>query len=132
VLIAVTEPERKPSLAFVTGLFAWAIGALSDIRPLVLFLAYSPGGIAEMGMVALALNLDTALVVTHHVARIFMVGFGGPLFFQLARAVRHPHAKARPPLGDGDRACPSRPVDRPPTGSSSSDRGRCGRIRRGR
>ncbi|WP_454858344.1 AbrB family transcriptional regulator [Rhizobium binxianense] len=74
----------------VTGLFAWAIGALSDIHPLVLFLAYSPGGIAEMGMVALALNLDTALVVTHHVARIFMVGFGGPLFFQLARVVRHP------------------------------------------
>lgn len=72
-------------LLVITGLFAWGIGAYSDIPPLMLFLAYSPGGIAEMSMVALALNLDTALVVTHHVARIFLVGFGGPLVFQLAK-----------------------------------------------
>lgn len=75
-------------LLVITGLFAWGIGTLSDIEPLVLFLAYSPGGIAEMGLVALALNLDTALVVTHHVVRIFLVGFGGPLFFHLASTIR--------------------------------------------
>jgi membrane AbrB-like protein len=77
-------------LLAVTGLFAWGIGVFSNIHPLVLFLAYSPGGITEMGMVALALSLDPALVVTHHVSRIFLVSLGGPLFFQLGRVFKQP------------------------------------------
>lgn len=49
-----------------------------------LLLAYSPGGLAEMGLLALALHLEVALVSTHHILRIFFVVFGAstlmPLF----------------------------------------------------
>lgn len=40
---------------------------------LTLMLAYAPGGVAEMSLVALALHIDPALVVLHHLARLLMV-----------------------------------------------------------
>lgn len=38
-----------------------------------LFLSYLPGGAPELGVVALALNIDPAMVAAHHVLRVFLI-----------------------------------------------------------
>ncbi len=38
-----------------------------------LFLAYAPGGVAEMSLIAASLHIDAALVVMHHLVRIFAI-----------------------------------------------------------
>ncbi|MFC5584192.1 AbrB family transcriptional regulator [Nitratireductor kimnyeongensis] len=64
--------------------FAFGVSHLTQYTLTELLLAYSPGGLAEMGVLALALQLDVALVSTHHVLRIFLVVIGAralmPLF----------------------------------------------------
>ncbi|KIL97675.1 hypothetical protein CCC_00736 [Paramagnetospirillum magnetotacticum MS-1] len=49
----------------------------------VLLLAFVPGGIAEMCLVALALGQDVAFVSTHHVVRVVMVIMLAPPLFKL-------------------------------------------------
>lgn len=48
-----------------------------------LILAYAPGGLAEMSLVALALALDAAFVATHHIVRIFLVVVLAPISYRL-------------------------------------------------
>ncbi|MEM6637468.1 MAG: AbrB family transcriptional regulator [Pseudomonadota bacterium] len=49
------------------------------------FLAFSPGGLTEMSLLAVALDQDIAYVATNHVARIVLVIFAAPLVFRLLR-----------------------------------------------
>ncbi|MEZ5670461.1 MAG: AbrB family transcriptional regulator [Alphaproteobacteria bacterium] len=56
-----------------------AIGVPFD----ALWLAFSPGGLAEMSLIALALHLDPAFVATHHVFRILLVVILAPLAYRL-------------------------------------------------
>ena len=59
-----------------------------DWRSIVL--AYAPGGLAEMSLIALSLGIETAFIATHHVIRIALIVVAAPLVF----------ARLRPP---GDR-----------------------------
>ena len=52
---------------------------------LALVLAFAPGGIAEMGLVALALGGDPLFVATHHVLRIGIVVLAAPWLYRLWR-----------------------------------------------
>ncbi|ATP20707.1 MULTISPECIES: AbrB family transcriptional regulator [Sphingobium] len=63
--------------------FAWAagIGTLAGVDPVLLTLAYSPGGLAEMSMVALSLALEPGVVVIHHLTRVILVLICAPLGF---------------------------------------------------
>ncbi|MET0271206.1 MAG: AbrB family transcriptional regulator [Sphingomonas sp.] len=63
---------------------AWAAGiaAATGIDPVLLVLAYSPGGLAEMSMVALSLALEPAFVIVHHLTRVVLVLIGAPLAFR--------------------------------------------------
>lgn len=63
--------------------FAWAVAQLSDYSVTELLLAYSPGGLAEMGLLALGLQLEVALVSTHHLVRIMLVVLGATLLMPL-------------------------------------------------
>lgn len=67
----------------VTMLFAiglhWVLGLPAE----QILLAYSPGGLAEMSLVALALNVEVAYVAIHHVVRITLVVTLAPLVFAL-------------------------------------------------
>jgi len=63
--------------------FALALGPLVDAPFDALWLAFSPGGLAEMSLIALALHLDPAFVATHHVFRILMVVILAPLAYRL-------------------------------------------------
>lgn len=78
----------------VTVGFAWALNAITGIPILYLVLAYAPGGLAEMSLVALALGADAAFVSIHHIVRIVLVIAFAPLIFL---TLRHWIDRRRPP-----------------------------------
>ena len=87
------------TLVMIAGsvLAALLLHPLLGIPIEALVLAFAPGGLAEMSLVALALGVDVAFVSTHHVFRIMLVVFAAPLFFRLARSFsmpRRPEPKA--------------------------------------
>ena len=53
-----------------------------DLPMPALLLSFSPGGVAEMSLVALALQVDTAMVAAHHLFRIFFVVLVAPAVFR--------------------------------------------------
>lgn len=63
---------------------ALCLHAFVDVPTAALVLAFAPGGLAEMSLVALALATDAAFVSTHHVLRIFFVVVVSPLCYRLA------------------------------------------------
>ncbi|MEN5083880.1 AbrB family transcriptional regulator [Bosea sp. TWI1241] len=68
-------------LVVLTLIFAFAVAHVSRYAPVPLILAYSPGGLAEMSLIALALHTEVAFVAAHHIIRVFLVMIGaGPLF----------------------------------------------------
>lgn len=68
--------------------FALAVSRITDHTLTELILAYSPGGLAEMGLLALAFNLEVAFVSTHHILRIALVAIGAAALMPLARIKR--------------------------------------------
>ena len=62
---------------------ALALHEIVDAPFAALWLAFSPGGLAEMSLIALALDLDPAFVATHHVFRILLVVILAPLAYRL-------------------------------------------------
>jgi len=94
--------------AFAVSLVATAAVAISvtlaaRLPAAEVIVAYAPGAVDAMMILALALNVDPVFVGTHHLARVFVVSFGLPL---LARYVSTPDAKrtksSEPVLPQGD------------------------------
>jgi membrane AbrB-like protein len=69
-------------LLVISATFALTLQSITGIPFSSLMLAFSPGGLTEMSLVALALEIDTAFVATHHIARISVVVIVIPLLFQ--------------------------------------------------
>lgn len=61
---------------------AFSLG-LAPVIPAIL--AFSPGGQAEMAVLAIVSGTDVAFVVAHHVTRIMVVIFCAPLFARFSR-----------------------------------------------
>ena len=59
------------------------IAPLLNIDPLSLLLALVPGGLVEMGLIAVALNADTAFIGLMHTWRIILIAVSAPLLFRL-------------------------------------------------
>jgi membrane AbrB-like protein len=64
--------------AAVSTLFADAL----SVVPAALMLALAPGGLAEMALLALAINVDTAFVSTMQIGRILLVVVATPLIMR--------------------------------------------------
>lgn len=79
-------------LLAITLAFAYGVAVLAPVSPIELMLAYSPGGLAEMGLIALAVNADIAFVAAHHIARVVLVAVGAGL---IARGFREPGRRRR-------------------------------------
>jgi len=62
--------------------FALVLTPMTGIPFEAVVLAFSPGGLAEMSLIALSLGVETAFVATHHVARIGMIVIAAPLVFR--------------------------------------------------
>ncbi len=69
----------------LTFAFAAGIAQATGLDIALLALAYSPGGLAEMSLVALGLALEPGVVVLHHLARVIMVLVAAPVFFRSNR-----------------------------------------------
>jgi membrane AbrB-like protein len=80
-IIAASIGSTSLMLGATVG-FALVLAPLSGIPVAPVVLAFSPGGLAEMSLIALALGVETAFVATHHVARIGMIVIAAPLVFQ--------------------------------------------------
>jgi hypothetical protein len=77
------------SMMTVAVIFAQITGALTGTPPSQVFLAYSPGGLTEMSLLALAMGQDVAYVSVMHILRILLViGIAPSVFkrFALPRA----------------------------------------------
>lgn len=83
-------------LLLISAAFAVLLTRLVAIPMPGVLLAFSPGGLAEMSLIALALGIDVAYVSTHHVVRIFIVVTLAPAVFRLLRG-RTPPAPPAPP-----------------------------------
>jgi len=66
-------------LMTVSLVFAVAVSRGLGVDLFAALLAYAPGGVAEMSLIALAIDADPAFVATHHMARIFAILFALPL-----------------------------------------------------
>lgn len=75
-------------LLSATLAFAFALAQVTGLPVVALTLAFSPGGLAEMSLIAIAIGADAAFVATHHVVRIFMIVVFAPLAFKLMRRPR--------------------------------------------
>jgi membrane AbrB-like protein len=63
----------------VTAMVAASISALTDIAFVSVFIAYTPGGQAEMNLIALSRGEDIVYVAVHHLFRVSLIVIGAPL-----------------------------------------------------
>lgn len=67
----------------ITGVgFAALVAGLTETELSQAFLAYSPGGLTEMSLLAFAMGGDIAYVSITHIVRIVLVIFSAPLVFR--------------------------------------------------
>lgn len=69
-------------LLLTNGLFSLALNPLLDVRSAAVFLAFAPGGFAEMTVIALALAIDVPFVSVHHMLRIPIVVIVAPQVYR--------------------------------------------------
>ena len=60
-------------MLLITLLFGGALTVLTGYGLVLLLLAFIPGGFTEMSLIALAMGVDPAFVVSHHSLRVFLV-----------------------------------------------------------
>lgn len=89
----------------VAGSFATVLIAALSLNVADAFIAFAPGSVDAMMLLALALHTDPVYVGAHHMARIFFVSVTMPLLAQrAARAERRPidESKLPPPTPDDE------------------------------
>jgi membrane AbrB-like protein len=77
-------------LAVLAGAVTEVVTLTGLAPPVEGFLAFIPGGQAEMSMLALVSGADLSFVVVHHLTRILVVILGAPLLFRLMRRAEPP------------------------------------------
>jgi uncharacterized membrane protein AbrB (regulator of aidB expression) len=87
----------------IAAVFAALLISLSSLRVAEVMIAFAPGSVDAMMLLALALNLDPVYVGAHHLTRIFFVSLTMPLIAR--RSARD--------LKIGDEPS-KRPLKRPP------------------
>lgn len=62
----------------LVGLMTALLTLVTDIPAAAIFLAFAPGGLPEMVLIAATLNADPAFVVVHHVVRFLIIAIALP------------------------------------------------------
>jgi membrane AbrB-like protein len=89
----------------VTGSFAGILMATLSLDAGDAFMAFAPGSVDAMMLLALALHTDPVYVGAHHMARIFFVSVTMPLLAQRAARIEHrtvDQSKLPPPTPDDE------------------------------
>jgi len=68
------------ALLVVTVVFALIASSVLDVDFFAALLAYAPGGVAEMSLIAVAINADAGFVAAHHIVRILFILLFAPFF----------------------------------------------------
>ncbi|WP_270732136.1 AbrB family transcriptional regulator [Shimia sp. Alg240-R146] len=72
-------------LAALAAAFAEAVTLLGLAPPMEAFLAFAPGGQAEMTVLSIIVGADLGFVIAHHLTRIVVVILGAPIVARLLR-----------------------------------------------
>lgn len=73
---------------------AWGLGEATGLPFHAIWLAFAPGGVAEMTLVSLSMGIDVAFVSTHHVIRVAFMVVAAPVVFHILR--KHWDVKENP------------------------------------
>jgi membrane AbrB-like protein len=85
-------------MLLITLAFGGALHGLTGQPLALLLLAFIPGGLPEMGLIAMGLGADPAFVVTHHATRVFLVVLLAlPIAAWLSRSGRFGTPGTKPP-----------------------------------
>lgn len=68
-------------LACTSIVFALGLSHFTGIPTLSLLLAFSPGGLTETSLVALALNVEVGFVAIHHIVRVLVITMSAAFVF---------------------------------------------------
>jgi membrane AbrB-like protein len=83
----------------ISALFATLLISVLSLRAAEVMIAFAPGSVDAMMLLALALNLDPVYVGAHHLTRIFFVSLTMPLVARrTARSLKIRSEPAKPPL----------------------------------
>lgn len=66
---------------------AWTVSQFTGIPVNTLWLAFAPGGLAEMTLISLSLGIDVAFVSVHHMVRVIFLVSMAPIAFKLLEGV---------------------------------------------
>jgi len=69
----------------ISSLFAAGLIGMLSLRAADVLIAFAPGSVDAMMLLALALNLDPVYVGAHHLARIFFVSLSMPFVLRLSK-----------------------------------------------
>jgi membrane AbrB-like protein len=89
----------------IAGVFAAILFAAVPVRIADAMIAFAPGSVDAMMLLALALHTDPVYVGAHHMVRIFFVSLTMPLFAQQAARAEHKRideSKLPPPTPDDE------------------------------
>ncbi len=78
----------------LAAIFAGVVGVASHQPWAVLFLAFVPGGLAEMTLLAVSLHVEPVFVSSHHIVRIVVAILVGTALFSLIKRVAGPKPSA--------------------------------------
>lgn len=70
-------------LVTIAAVFAYGSHILTSLPFATVFLAFMPGGMTQMSLIALALGLNAGFVMTHLIARVFFVVLLAPICYKL-------------------------------------------------
>ena len=71
-------------LAILAAIFTEIVTVTGLAKPIEGFLAFAPGGQAEMTILALAAGADLGFIIVHHLTRVVIVIMGAPLAARIA------------------------------------------------
>ncbi|TCL00595.1 hypothetical protein BXY66_3239 [Shimia isoporae] len=77
-------------LALLAAIFAEGVTLLGLAPPMEAFLAFAPGGQAEMTVLSIIVGADLGFVIAHHLTRIVVVILGAPIVARWLRKRNHP------------------------------------------
>jgi membrane AbrB-like protein len=72
-------------LIALSGVLAVILHSLTGVPYSLILLAFAPGGLTEMSVMAYTMGLPVEFVAVHHVTRVMLVPFAAPVFYRLLR-----------------------------------------------
>jgi membrane AbrB-like protein len=67
----------------LAAIIAWGLASITGLPFQALWIAFAPGGLAEMSLLSLSMGVDPAFVSTHHLLRVSFMILMAPIVFKI-------------------------------------------------